>query len=87
MKNSDIEKEIFNAIQKITKENSDKGYSWHIGNYREEVFKRILSEESFEYLKKDLSVYGTFACYCGNYGTPYNALRTSKVYRETIKKL
>lgn len=69
-----IESEIAECIKSITLENKDKGYSWHISNYKNSTFQKKLSIESFDYLSSGLSKHGKFSCYGGSNGLPYMAL-------------
>ncbi len=70
----EIENEILDCIKTITLENRDKGYSWHISNYKNSVFQKELSIEAFDYLSSGLSKHGKFSCYGGSNGLPYMAL-------------
>ena len=70
----EIENEILDCIKTITLENRDKGYSWHISNYKDSVFQKELSTEAFEYLSSGYSEHGKFSCYGGSNGLPYMAL-------------
>ena len=69
-----IENEIADCIKLITLENKDKGYSWHISNYKNSAFQKKLSIEAFDYLSNGLSKHGKFSCYGGSNGLPYMAL-------------
>jgi predicted secreted protein len=69
-----IENEIENCIKLITLENKQKGYSWHISNYKNSVFQRKISIQAFTYLSNGLSKQGKFSCYGGSNGLPYMAL-------------
>jgi hypothetical protein len=69
-----IENEILNCIKTITLENKNKGYDWHISNYKNSVFQAKLSIKAFTYLSSGLSNHGKFSCYGGHWGSPYMAL-------------
>jgi hypothetical protein len=75
------ENEIFDAINKIysDKDSKDRYGQTPIFEYREARLRKMLPQDSFDYLKSGKSVYGTFSTYGGSFGT-YSALTITKEF-------